>query len=238
MPSRDDFPMMGLVESKCDGDENLPGIYAIVNVEDGKHTTYVGQTSNPIRERLVGHRVKLRSGIHFNNYLQASWNKHGEQAFRFAVLENVLGAEFLTPREQFWLDKIKECRPVYNWGKCVDCPVRGISPSDSTRKKISATRLAFSPDKKRRLATMVSKVHKGKTLSPEIIAKKKIDMLGNDRHPPPKPYPSFINRLTGEIIPSGIGLKTMCKAMKLDQSAMWKVTKGIYSQHLGWEISG
>jgi len=215
---------------------NLPGIYAIVNLANGKMTTYVGSTGNAIGLRWTEHRTKLRSNKHFNRYLQSSWNKHGESAFRFEALENVLESGWLPEREQFWLDEIRSHRPVYNTGKCAANPLLDKPMSDATKKKLSEARLSFSDDVKKRLAAMVSKVHKGKEISNAQREFMHFRMLGNNNHPPAKPYPAFVNQVTGKVIPSGMGLRTMCRQQNLNQAAMWRVMKGICKQHLGWEV--
>src|SRR5713101_4847321 len=78
---------------------NVPGIYKICCL-----TTvgfYVGSAVN-LRRRWIAHRAQLRRNGHFNKKLQRTWNKHGEQSFRFEVLEFVLFPELLTDREQHW----------------------------------------------------------------------------------------------------------------------------------------
>jgi group I intron endonuclease len=79
-----------------------PGIYAIRHLESGK--VYVGSASN-ISKRWSRHRKDLRAGVHKNKHLQAAWNKYGEEAFVFEILE--LTSEF-DAREQYWIDKT-EC---------------------------------------------------------------------------------------------------------------------------------
>jgi group I intron endonuclease len=75
------------------------GIYQINNVETGAF--YVGQSVD-VQSRLERHAKKLRSGKHVNKHLQASWNKHGEDAFTFEVLE-LCPERDLNDREQYWL---------------------------------------------------------------------------------------------------------------------------------------
>lgn len=76
-----------------------PGIYAIRHLESGK--VYVGSASN-ISKRWSRHRKELHAGTHKNKHLQAAWNKYGEEAFVFEVLELTIE---LDAREQFWIDK-------------------------------------------------------------------------------------------------------------------------------------
>ena len=63
----------------------MSGIYSITNTVNGKRN--IGQSMD-IRNRWNGHRGQLRRGFHPNRHLQAAWNKHGEDAFVFEVLEH------------------------------------------------------------------------------------------------------------------------------------------------------
>jgi group I intron endonuclease len=80
-----------------------PGIYAIRHVESGR--MYIGSAKN-IYDRWREHRSALRRGVHHSPYLQNAWNKYGEAAFVFEVLEHCLGdAVMLCNQEQHWLDR-------------------------------------------------------------------------------------------------------------------------------------
>lgn len=82
-----------------------PGIYAIVHDESGK--VYIGSAKN-IYSRWRFHKSLLRRSLHHSPHLQNSWNKYGESAFRFVVLEACLkDAVMLSSREQHWLDKYR-----------------------------------------------------------------------------------------------------------------------------------
>ena len=47
---------------------------------------YIGMTTN-IEKRMIIHKSSLRGNYHDNDYLQKSWNKHGEESFLFYILE-------------------------------------------------------------------------------------------------------------------------------------------------------
>ena len=76
------------------------GIYSIINKENGK--LYVGLTGN-IETRRSKHFSLLRHNKHFNRHLQASWNKYGEEAFEFNVLE-YCPIDKLSENEDWWIN--------------------------------------------------------------------------------------------------------------------------------------
>lgn len=76
------------------------GIYVIRHNQTG--VVYVGSALN-IKKRWRDHRRELLRGKHHSIRLQNSWNKYGEQAFEFIVLEPVTQIETLIPREQHWI---------------------------------------------------------------------------------------------------------------------------------------
>ena len=63
------------------------GIYAIVHIETGRK--YVGSAVN-LTKRWNIHRHGLRNKKHHSAALQRAWDKYGEAAFSFEVLEVVV----------------------------------------------------------------------------------------------------------------------------------------------------
>lgn len=82
------------------------GIYAIKNNANNK--LYIGQSID-IEERRKAHFEALRSGRHYNRYLQNSFNKHGEHNFSFEILEET---QNLDEREKYWISYYDTCSKV------------------------------------------------------------------------------------------------------------------------------
>jgi group I intron endonuclease len=123
-----------------------PVIYKIRNVVNGKF--YVGSTTDT-RERFRTHRSRLRKGVHHCRHLQASWNKYGEDCFKFEVQEVIEDVSQLWEVEERWLAEHFGKSYCYNAGRSPDAPMRGrtgeTSPnfgrtwSGDVRDQISAT---------------------------------------------------------------------------------------------------
>lgn len=79
--------------------EVLCGIYCIENTINSKK--YIG-LSRDINRRWIEHRSELNRGDHVNQYLQSAWNKYGEDAFKFYVVELCV-PENLSDRECYYI---------------------------------------------------------------------------------------------------------------------------------------
>lgn len=106
---------------------NTSGIYMIYNFISNK--AYIGQAIN-IPRRKREHFNKLSKNKHENPYLQNSYNKYGEQAFKFIILENCEKDKLIELESKYIACIDEEFR--YNLK-----PVEGISMLEETRKKIS-----------------------------------------------------------------------------------------------------
>jgi group I intron endonuclease len=127
-----------------------PVIYKIRNVVNGKF--YVGSTTDT-RERFRNHRKMLRGNRHHCRHLQASWNKYGEDCFKFEVQEVIEDAATLWEAEERWLAEHFGKGYCYNSGRTPEAPMRGrfgpLHPSygkpvpQEQKNAISATLKAF-----------------------------------------------------------------------------------------------
>jgi group I intron endonuclease len=116
----------------------ISGVYAIFNVVSGR--LYVG-SSYTIGLRWSSHIHQLERGTHHALALQRSWNKHGEAAFSWEILEHVVSHDALFVREQFWINALGAFHPTagFNGYPQAGGP-RGHKASQKTRDRMSETR--------------------------------------------------------------------------------------------------
>lgn len=88
------------------------GVYKITNTNTG--LVYIGSSGN-IKKRWKEHKGYLNLEKHANGHLQNSWNKHGEEVFKFEVLEKV-PKEDIKNVEQEYLNR-SDFTKLYNISK-------------------------------------------------------------------------------------------------------------------------
>ena len=146
--------------------EKIQGIYRILNTITGK--CYIGSSIN-IKSRWGGHRASLKSGLSKNIKLLRAWNKYGESAFDFSVIEIVIGdKEELYKKEQFWMDFYNSVENGYNICKAAGS-VAGITRSKETRHKMSVAKIGKRPTDETR--EKISKTKTGVPMSEETRLK-------------------------------------------------------------------
>lgn len=116
-----------------------PGIYSITNIKNNKR--YIGQASSFYR-RFGVHLSTLRNNKHDNIYLQNSWNKYGEESFKFEILEEleIIDKNVLAEREQYWMDYYNCYDRDYGYNinpSSTENPMLGQTHTEEARKKIS-----------------------------------------------------------------------------------------------------
>ena len=67
---------------------------------------YIGESEEPIRRRS-DHWTFLRGGHHPNKPLQEAYNKFGQDAFEFEMIEHCEPSQ-LKQRETYWIKKHKD----------------------------------------------------------------------------------------------------------------------------------
>lgn len=143
----------------------ISGIYVILHVKSGK--IYLGQAQN-IRARWRCHRSDLKLGKHGNRHLQAAWNKYGEKAFQFKILERC-SIDQLDEREQHYLDVYIPKGICYNIAIDATVPWRGRHLSDAHKLQISETHKGkFVSEKTRQ---KLREINTGRKHSPETLQK-------------------------------------------------------------------
>lgn len=138
------------------------GIYEIRNQTNGKR--YVGSAVN-IRRRWQQHLRHLRHGRHSNRHLQRAFEKYGEPAFAFSVLEHIEDTAQLILHEQHFLDTLS---PEYNISPTAGSPL-GIQRTEETRARVSAVHKGIKLSEAHCRA--IGEASKGRSPSPETRTK-------------------------------------------------------------------
>lgn len=200
------------------------GIYCIENIIDGKK--YIGQSVN-ISARWKQHKNTLRNNTHFNDYLQKAWNKHGEENFKFYVLE-FCDIENLDSAEVYYIDLYKTLNRSNGYNLTSGGSLNK-EYSDETRQKIRQALIGHEVSMEARLK--ISKNHayiKGKfnpnygnKLSDE--AKQRISNANKGRISQRRNrcnvYCVELDKIFDDATEAG-------KALKIDSSAILKCCRG------------
>lgn len=89
----------------------ITGVYQIKNTKSGK--VYVGSAAVSLSKRWNVHKCRLRKKTHHSKKLQNAWEKHGEEAFEFSVLEHCPPTQ-CEVLEQKWIDLLDSFNAGYN----------------------------------------------------------------------------------------------------------------------------
>lgn len=145
------------------------GIYKIINVVNNKF--YIGSAVNFSR-RKARHFSELRHNKHNNRWLQASWNKHGESSFVFAVVEEVQDKALLLEVENRWLKEHVGKDYCYNIGVDATAPMLGMSGEASPTWGYKHTSEAIA---------VITSASTGRKHTPEDIEKIRQHLLGKPK---------------------------------------------------------
>ncbi len=171
------------------GNSKKGGVYKITNINNGK--IYIG-SSKCFKNRINTHQNQLENNRHHNKHLQASWNKHGKDAFLFEVVEVVDGdKESRFKVEQKYIDQMifeEKWEQTFNFRKKSDQKERscwsltpeetskklskalsGLKRTKETREKISKSRKGMQFSEEHKKALSKSKI--GSKISEEARAK-------------------------------------------------------------------
>lgn len=142
------------------------GVYGIKNQLNGK--IYIGSSVN-VKKRWRNHKYNLRKGQHHAPHLQNAWNLDGENAFEFILLEELTSSDFISEREQFWMDYHMVADPQYGYNIAIfaEHPKLGWITPEEVKRKISESlkdRHHIHNDETKRLISNTMKAnqqHKG-----------------------------------------------------------------------------
>ncbi len=142
-------------------------IYAIVNITSGRR--YVG-SSVTAKIRWFHHRMMLRGNRHHCRYLQNSWNKNGENNFKFVILETLESNERAV--RTFAELKAIAAAPCYN-SRISSLGLTNFENSPEVRKAISVTLNAKlkTDEEYRQILSAIGAALAAKARTPEARAK-------------------------------------------------------------------
>ncbi len=116
------FLLAELLESDFSQIPELPGVYQILNEENGR--VYIGRADN-LKRRIRTHILDLKSDAHHNEYLQRDFNYFGIEIFSYSILNELdsIGPE-LRRKERKWVQKLGKNENLYNYGHSGHLPNR------------------------------------------------------------------------------------------------------------------
>ena len=135
-------------------------IYRITNMLTDDF--YIGSAQS-FERRAWQHRYDLRRNGHKNPHMQASWNKYGEDAFVFEVLEEVPDGEKVLEIENKYLHACVGQPNCFNVNRDAIYSRLGQTLSDSSKAQLSASRKGKAAGEQH--------YRYGQTVSEEIRAK-------------------------------------------------------------------
>jgi len=143
---------------------NASGIYKITCTPTGK--IYIGSAKN-LRKRWHGHCWALNAKRHPNTYLQHAWDRYGADAFTFDILELVMFPEYLTEREQHYLDALHpyDMTIGFNLTRGAGSTL-GRNHSPETRRKLSERAQQRTPASAE-TRQKISEANRGQKRTPE-----------------------------------------------------------------------
>jgi len=175
----------------------IVGIYIIYNLKNNK--CYIGQSLR-VKERIRAHRYALRHNKHYNNYLQAAWNKYGEKSFHFSICCSVLGKnkkdilKNLNAFEKTFIKLYLSFENGYNLTSGGD----NHEVSTETKRKLSESHKGIKPSEYCR--KMTSKRMKGRVVSKETKEKLRKAITGKYHSEETKNKIRLLNKEKGVVL--------------------------------------
>jgi len=145
------------------------GVYKITNLKNNK--IYVGSstsTKDGFKDRINTHIRLLKNNTHYNKHLQSAWTKYGPEAFKFEILEILIGKEKIIEREQYYIDILDATNPKIGYNKAkIAGSILGVKHSEISKIKMSISAKLHSKEisermKKRMTGSKLSEITKNK----------------------------------------------------------------------------
>lgn len=116
--------------------EKISGIYRIVCINNGR---YCYGSSKDIWKRWKDHLSALRRQIHCNPIVQRSFNKHGEDAFRIELVEEVSEEKLLEAENGYLKEHVgkSNCMNIAESATSPGLMNKGKKASADTKQKMS-----------------------------------------------------------------------------------------------------
>jgi group I intron endonuclease len=221
------------MEFKYEGKSALAGIYKITNKINGR--IYVG-SAKTFRTRWGQHAYSIRNQKHQNKFLQADFNKSGEDAFVFEILEAIEGSkEVRLQREQYYIDEaLKTPEKCYNVNKKA-VSSEGWKPKNPEefanlcrQRSLEMWQRPEHIEKMKAIASSPEKLEKFRKTCHTKESKRKVgEQLAK--------YWGKIISPTGEVY-DVMNLNRFCEEHGLIKQSMIPVFKGEVYQALGWRL--
>lgn len=197
-------------------------IYELIDPRNNE-VRYVGYTAN-LKARYTNH-INDKAVNHKRNWI------FGLRQIGLKPIMNIIeecDSSIVGERERFWISeyKAKGVNLVNATDGGEGGSARGRKLSDETRRKMSASKkgIPFTPEHKLNLSI----ANKGTKPADNTIA---ASINHNARE-----YPSLVNIVTGEVVPSGKNIAALARKLKIDNANLWSVVTGKYHQCSNWAI--
>ena len=221
----------GLTEKDLRDYTRVSGIYIILNKINNKYYVGSGEDLSMSKNgRWHEHTYLLKNNKHFNRHLQFAWNKYGESAFEFHVVELVKPIkELLSNAEQRYLDwGFAHSDLFYNISKDTSAPMRDRTHTKETRKTISDGQMGNKNH-------FFNRHHTIETINQIRNTKLNNNAKGERSYHYNSSIYTFYNKFTKEEF-----IGTPCELYtkyNLSQSKVVLICQGKRSHHKGWTIN-
>lgn len=156
------------------------GIYAIINNVNGK--MYIGQSID-IKRRWADEKRQLNKGICHLRFLQAAWNKYGEESFEFKILKEIKCRNgqliaILNKWEEYYITYYNTIIP--GCGYNLKFGGNNYTITDEVRERLSESQKGKKLTKETK--EKIGRYWKGKKPSRETIEKIRAAKMGKNNH--------------------------------------------------------